>query len=603
MAAPLLTLTDIHVGFGGGPPVLAGVSMTLERGDRACLVGRNGSGKSTLMRILARAQPSDGGDYVLVPGARVAYLPQEPDLGDAPDVHSYVATALPPHHVGEDYRVSAALDALGLTGAEKPAHLSGGQARRADLARALVSDPDLLLLDEPTNHLDLPAIEWLEAELQAFRGAFVVVSHDRRFLEHLTKRTLWLDRGKMRTQPFGFERFETWAEETLVAEAAERRRMDKLIEQEIQWSREGISARRTRNQGRLRRLHSLRDERAEWRKNPGQAKAELRAGEASGKRVVEVRDLTYQWPGAPAPSVKGFSSTILRGDRIGVVGPNGSGKTTLLRLLIGELEPDTGTVKLGTRLTPVYFDQRRESLDEEITLWDTLADGPGDQVMVHGEPKHVVGYLKEWLFDGRDARRPVRSLSGGERARLLLARAFAKPCNLIILDEPTNDLDLETLDLLQEVLADFDGTAILVSHDRDFLDRVVTSTIVLEGEGHVTEYAGGYTDMRQQQAAEVKAAAPAPKAREKGERAKGERAKARLSFKEKRDLETLPETIAALERELTQLDALLADGTFYINDHKSFHETFARSKEARGELAAAEERWLELEMLRESIEG
>lgn len=599
MAAPVLALRDIRVVFAD-QVLIAAASFALAPGDRLCLVGRNGSGKSTLLRIAAGLTDPDGGEIFRQPGTRIAYLEQVPNFGGAKRVIDYAMAG-----GAEEHKAAATLDELGLSPLADPATLSGGEGRKAALARVLAEEPDVLLLDEPTNHLDLPSIEWLEERLSQFRGAFVLISHDRAFLRRLAAGCLWLDRGAIRRLDKGFSAFEEWSEKILAEEEVTQRKLDKLIEQETQWSREGISARRTRNQGRLRRLHSMRAERAALVQQTGRADLAVETGQASGSLVVEAKHVTKVWPqpdGSERVAIRDFSTRIMRGDKIGVIGPNGAGKTTLLRILTGALAPDSGTVRLGTNLTPVYVDQSRSSLDPEATLWDTLCEGGGDQVIVRGRPRHVVSYLRDFLFRESQARQPVKALSGGEQCRLLLARALAKPSNLLILDEPTNDLDMDTLDLLQEVVSDYDGTVLLVSHDRDFLDRIVTSVIALEGDGRAQEYPGGYSDyLRQKKAASgspasAKSSSPAPKL----ERAK---APTKLGYKDQRALEELQSRMPELEKEIAALEAALADPDLYARDPDGFHKTSERHDALKAELEKSEERWLELEMKREELAG
>ena len=574
--------------------------MTLSKGERVALVGRNGSGKSTLLKLAAGLLEADAGERYLEPGCRVAYLAQSPDAAGFETVRDYVAQALGEDGEAGDHRVAKWLDAARLDGARAPETLSGGELRRAAIARALVSEPDLLLLDEPTNHLDLPAIEWLETTLEGFRGGVILVSHDRALLSRLCRTILWLDRGGLRRLEQGFEHFETWAEETLAREAEERHKLDRLIQEETRWSHQGITARRKRNQGRLRRLQALRQERAAQIARTGQAKLAATAGPLSGRLVIEAEAIEKRF--GERQIVTTFSTRIMRGDRVAIIGPNGAGKTTLLRLLIGELAPDRGRVRLGANLERAYFDQERAALDPEESLWDTLTERSGDQLMVQGRPRHVVSYLKDFLFEERQARSPVSSLSGGERNRLLLAQILARPANLLVLDEPTNDLDIETLDLLQEMLAEFDGTVLLVSHDRDFIDRVATSTIALEGDGGAIEYPGGYTDYLAQRQARP---SPSPATERPKRQAKQRRGNTgqRLGYKESRALEQLPGRIAALEAEIENLEAALAEPELYARDAAAFDAKAARLVEARTALAAAEEEWLELEVLREAIEA
>lgn len=598
MAAPLLALQDIRVVFAD-QVLIAGASFALASGDRLCLVGRNGSGKSTLLRIAAGLTEADGGEVFRQPGTRIAYLEQVPDFGGAACVLDYATAGGAPEHKAE-----AALDELDLSGGADPATLSGGEARKAALARVLAEEPDILLLDEPTNHLDLPSIEWLEDRLSRFRGAFVLISHDRAFLRRLAAGCLWLDRGAIRRLDRGFAAFDAWSEQIAAEEEVTARKLDRLIERETQWSREGISARRTRNQGRLRRLHAMRAERAKRVGQTGRVDLTADSGQASGSLVVEAKQITKVWPqpdGSARVAIRDFSTRIMRGDKIGLIGPNGAGKTTLLKILTGALAPDSGTIRLGTNLTSVYIDQSRASLDPEATLWQTLCEGGGDQVMVRGQPRHVVSYLRDFLFRESQARQPVKALSGGEQCRLLLARALAKPSNLLILDEPTNDLDMDTLDLLQEMLADYDGTLLLVSHDRDFLDRVVTSVIALDGEGAGLEYPGGYSDyLRQRAEKQNERSARAPSPEGKSGRAKTQ---SKLSYKDARALDELQTRMPELEAEIADLEHRLADPGLYARDPELFHQTTARHDALKADLAAAGERWLELEMKREALSG
>lgn len=600
MAAPLLALRDIRVVFAD-QVLIAAASFALAPGDRLCLVGRNGSGKSTLLRIAAGLAEPDGGEIFRQPGTRIAYLEQVPNFGGAKRVIDYATAG-----GAEEHKAAAALDELGLSPAADPATLSGGEGRKAALARVLAEEPDILLLDEPTNHLDLPSIEWLEERLSQFRGAFVLISHDRAFLRRLAAGCLWLDRGAIRRLDKGYGAFEEWSEKILAEEEVTQRKLDKLIEQETQWSREGISARRTRNQGRLRRLHAMRSERAQRVQQTGRADLAVESGQASGSLVVEAKNITKVWlqpDGTERIAVRDFSTRIMRGDKIGLIGPNGAGKTTLLKILTGVLAPDSGSIRLGTNLTPVYVDQSRSSLDPEATLWDTLCESGGDQVIVRGKPRHVVSYLRDFLFRESQARQPVKALSGGEQCRLLLARALAKPSNLLILDEPTNDLDMETLDLLQEIVSDYDGTVLLVSHDRDFLDRIVTSVIALEGDGKAQEYPGGYSDYLRQRKENARASSAAKTSSSTAPKQERAKAQTKLSYKDQRALEELQSRMPALEKEIAALEAALADPDLYARDPDKFHKTTERHDALKAELEKAEELWLELEMKREELAG
>lgn len=599
---PLIQLKDISLTFGG-TPLLSGVELSVSAGERVCLIGRNGSGKSTLLRIAAGLVEPDSGSRFVQPGATIRYLPQEPDFGDHKTTLAYVEAGLGP---GDDhYQARYLLEQIGLTGEEDPAHVSGGEARRAALARVLAPSPDILLLDEPTNHLDLPTIEWLEGELESRRCALVLISHDRRFLTNLSRTTAWLDRGQIRQIERGFGAFEEWRDEVLAEEEREQHKLDRKIVNEEHWLRYGVSGRRKRNVKRLGNLHALRDQRRNYRGATGNATLAAAEAEKSGRMVIEAKNIAKAF--GERKIVDGFSSRIQRGDRVGIVGPNGAGKTTLVHLLIGNDPPDSGSVRLGANIEMATLDQHRESLDPKLTLAEALTGGRGDHVMVGDKSKHVIGYMKDFLFAQEQRGTPLEALSGGERGRLMLARALAKPSNLLILDEPTNDLDLETLDVLEDMLGDYEGTVILISHDRDFLDRVVTSVIVPEGQGRWIEYAGGYSDMLAQRGTDVKRetvkADAVPDEKKEAKAVAPEAApRRRLSFNEKHALETLPKTIDRLHAEIAKQQKLLDDPDLYAKDRKTFDAASTAIAKAQHELAAAEDRWLELEVLREEIE-
>jgi ABC transport system ATP-binding/permease protein len=599
MGRLLLSLKDISLTFGGRP-LLDGAELSLADDERLCLVGRNGSGKSTLLKIAAALVEADGGERFLQPGTTVHYLPQEPDFGAYETVHAYVESGLGP--MGDLWRVQHYLRELGLTGEEAPARLSGGEARRAALARALACDPDILLLDEPTNHLDLPAIEWLEAELKALRGALILISHDRRFLEALSNRTVWIDRGQTRRMNNGFQYFEEWRDKVLEEEEREQALLAQSIAREEHWMRYGVTARRKRNVRRVELLGTLRTQQKEHVGKQGNVKLSFSDGNVSGKLVAEVERLSKSF--STRKIVSDLDLLVLRGNRLALVGPNGAGKTTLIKLITGQLKPDAGTVKLGTNLEIVALDQNRNSLNPDDIVSDVITGGRGSSVTVNGEVKHVMTYMRDFLFRPEQARTPVSVLSGGERARLILARELARPSNVLILDEPTNDLDLETLDLLQEMLADYPGTVIVVSHDRDFLDRVATSVLMHEEDGKWVEYAGGYSDMVAQRGVGValrKSEKSVTKTQTAVERPTDAQAKRRLNFKEKHALETLPAKIDGLHVELKALELILADGALFTRDHKKFEKTSLRHATAAQELSAAEEQWLELEILKDSF--
>ena len=602
--APLLQLTDVSLGFGG-EPLFRDLSLVVHEGDRVALVGRNGEGKSTLLRLMAGLVEPDRGERVLTAGVSVGYMEQEPDLAAFATLGDYAVADLGPADL---WRAEAASEGLGFDPAKPVAEASGGERRRAALAKLLAEAPELMLIDEPTNHLDVQSIGWLEEELSRTRAAFVLISHDRAFLRALSRATLWIDRGEVRRRERGFDRFEEWRDRLHEEEDAARHKLERRIKAEARWAVEGISARRRRNQGRVRALADLRAQRDAAIRREGPAALALDGSAPVGKRVIDARGIAKRH--GERVVLRPFDLRVHRGERVAIVGPNGAGKTTLLRLLTGEMEPDEGTLRLGAGVEMAVFDQNREALDPDLSLWETLTGDPAmgvggraDQVMVRGTPRHVVGYLRDFLFDETRARAPVRSLSGGERARLLMARLFARTSNLLVLDEPTNDLDVETLDLLQEVLADYDGTVLMVSHDRDFIDRVATTTIAMEAGGRATAYAGGWSDLAAQRgpdAGRTPAAGPG-RATSRGPAAKGANGKAPrdapdgLSFTERHRLEALPGEIERLEAEIARLSDYLADPELY----EAAPAKFAKATEAlagrQAALSAAEEEWLALE--------
>ncbi|MES2846321.1 MAG: ATP-binding cassette domain-containing protein [Pseudomonadota bacterium] len=594
--APLLQLSGISLTFGGDP-VFDDLDLVVQPGDRVALVGRNGSGKSTLMKVMAGLMEPDRGLRVVPPGVTVGYMEQDPTLEGFATLGDYAASGL---DETEGYRVEMVAEGLKFRPETPVATASGGERRRAALAKLLAEAPELMLLDEPTNHLDIQAIEWLEAELKSTRTAFVLISHDRTFLRALTKATLWVDRGQVRRRESGFDGFEEWRETVWAEEDDARHKLDRKIKAEAKWAVEGISARRKRNQGRVRALAELREQRSSQIRRQGTAALELESGTTSGKRVIEAKGIFKAF--GDRRIVSDFDLRVLRGDRVAFVGPNGVGKTTLLKMLTGEVAPDSGTVTLGTNLDIAVFDQSRAALDAEATLWENMTGDPlmrvsgaSDQVMVRGNPKHVVAYLKDFLFDERQARAPVKSLSGGEKARLLLAKLMAKPSNLLILDEPTNDLDVETLDLLQDILADYDGTVLLVSHDRDFIDRVATATVALEGNGRATVYPGGWSDYAAQrgiQAAEAenRGEATGPKSQKPEARKSSDG----LSFTERKRLDDLPDLIGRIEAEIAKLTELLSTADLFAKEPVKFRKASEALAERQGALARAEEEWLNL---------
>jgi len=628
----LVNLRNIILGFGAAP-LLDGVNLAIEKGERISLVGRNGSGKSTLMKLIAGELKADDGELSFQQGIRVARMAQEVPVAAEVTVFDVVAQALgesgallAEHHAivhalasaHEDaqllkrleetqhridaidgwmmnQRVEAVISRLGLPGEAAFAALSGGMKRRVMLAQALAGEPDILLLDEPTNHLDVESIEWLEEFLLGWNGTLLFITHDRAFLQRLATRIVELDRGRLSSWPGDYQTYLRRKEEQLRAEAQANALFDKRLAQEEVWIRKGIEARRTRNEGRVRALFALREERRARREVQGTARITAQQGEASGKVVIEADKISYAWQGKPL--VTDFSTVIMRGDRIGVIGPNGAGKTTLLRLLLGELQPDSGTVKQGTRLQISYFDQLRSQLDEEKSIIDNVAEG-SDSVEVNGKPKHIVGYLQDFLFTPERMRTPVKALSGGERNRLLLAKLFSRPSNVLVMDEPTNDLDVETLELLEELLMEYTGTVLLVSHDRAFLNQVVTGIFAFEGNGHIGEYVGGYDDWLRQRPKSVASAPAAVTSAKNTAAAEKSPKKSKMSYKEQRELEQLPGQIEAMESEQGALHEAMNDPDFFKQGNELVARHTARLAELEQQLAVAYARWDELESLR-----
>jgi len=604
---PLLTLDHIHHSFGH-LPLLDDVSLQLEPRERVSVIGRNGAGKSTLLQIISGELTPDAGTVWHEPALRVARLEQDVPLTSTRSIFDAVAEGLATlsGHDAEDWRrehkVDLVLSRLGLDGSIAVDTLSGGWRRRVLLARALVAEPDVLLLDEPTNHLDIDAISWLENFLADYRGAVVFVTHDRAFLQRLATRIVELDRGRLTSWPGDYATFVQKKEEWLANEAVHEEKFDKKLAQEEVWLRQGIKARRTRDEGRVRALMAMREERAQRRDVQGNVSLRIDRAEASGKMVFEAEHLRKGY--GDRLVVGDFSTRIIRGDRVGLIGPNGAGKTTLLRLVLGELQPDAGTMRQGANVQIAYYDQQREQLDPERTVFDTVGEG-NDTVTINGQPRHVNSYLRDFLFGPERARSPVKALSGGERNRLLLARLFTRPANVLVMDEPTNDLDLETLELLEAQLVEWPGTLLLVSHDRVFLDNVVTSTIVFEGDGRIEEYVGGYAEwLRQRRRAaddrskdgEARKSAKSPA---KPDATRGRDAgSGKLSYKEQRELEALPHRIEALESEHDQLRASMASPDFYKESADIIARTMARAGEVEHELLEAYERWDDLDSRR-----
>jgi len=555
-----------------------------------------------MLKIIAGLVEADGGERFVQPGTSVCYLAQEPDLSGFATVLDYVEDGLA--HGDDHSRAYYLLGHLGLNGTEDPTTLSGGEVRRAALARVLAPNPDVLLLDEPTNHLDLPAIEWLERELKSMRSALVLISHDRTFLENIGRATVWIYQGTTRRMDQTFHGFEDWRDETLELMVLDRHKLDRKIVKELHWLNRGVTGRRKRNMGRLRALNDLRSERRNQQAMTGTVKLAVTEGQTSGKLVAELEHVCKSY--GDHEIVKDLSVRIQRGDRLGIIGPNGAGKTTLIKILTGMLDPDSGSIRQGTKLEMVTLDQKRESLDSTWTLSEALTQGSGDSVFVQGEPKHVVGYMKDFLFSPEQKNTPISALSGGERGRLMLARALAKPSNLLVLDEPTNDLDLETLDLLQEMLADYAGTVLLVSHDRDFLDRVATSVLAFEGDATWSEYPGGYSDMVDQRGRGVDEKVKAQvvrKGKKSGANSAPKTAATKLSYKDKFALETLPGEMDALQKDIEDLQAQMSEDDLYAKDPDAFNALIAKMGHKQSQRDQAEEKWLELELLREEIES
>ncbi|MGC6534098.1 MAG: ABC-F family ATP-binding cassette domain-containing protein [Parvibaculales bacterium] len=600
---PILYIDDIHLTHGV-TSLLDGAALSVGRDDRICLVGRNGSGKSTLLKIIAGLIDADSGERFLQPGITIEYLAQDPDFSGYATAEDYVLQGLLNNE--DRQRAFQLMADLHVEPEAGIAPMSGGEKRRVALCKAMAPQPEILLLDEPTNHLDLPAIEWLEGALRQINSALVLVSHDRRFLANMANQTVWLDRGQTKLMRKSFTHFEDWRDAELQREAEEQHKLARKIAREEDWLRYGVTARRKRNVKRLGDLHALRQQRRDYRGPQGDMEAVLQAGDRSGKLVVKVDKLVKKF--GDKTVVDNFTTQIKRGARIGLIGANGAGKTTLLNMLLGDLPPDSGNVRLGKNLTPLLLDQQRQGIKKDWNVKDALTDGAGDRVPLGDDSMHVIGYMKNFLFHPAQMRTPVSVLSGGEQARLFLARGLRQPSNLLVMDEPTNDLDLETLDLLQEMIAAYEGTVILVSHDRDFLDRTVTAVFHAEGDGKWVEYAGGYSDMKAQQKAAAKQDKPIETVGKEKPLAKAGQPTAanrtnkpsiKLSYKHRFRLEQLPDEMAALEKRIAKAEILLADKALYTDNPAKFNLIAEELDKAQANLAAAEEEWLELELLRE----
>ena len=596
--APIYTLKNIRLSFGDHC-LFENVELYINKGDKICLVGRNGSGKSTLLKVIAGVLEPDDGDIFMQPGTKVAYMPQEPDLSAFSTLKAAILSAIDGDEQQKGYLADIWLDKLKINGALDPSKASGGECRKTALAQALIREPDILLLDEPTNHLDIATIEILESLISEFRGAVVVISHDRMFLNHVSQATFWLDRGKMHMNNKGFAAFEEWQEQIINQEIIAQNNLNKKIEEETEWLHKGVTARRRRNQGRLRRLIELRRERREQIKQVGSVQLSVDEGDFRSKLVIEAKNICKNF--GDRPIIKDFSTRIIRGNKIGIVGPNGAGKTTLIKLLTKRLEPDSGHVRIGKNLEEAYFDQNRLTLDPKKTLWQTLCD-KGDHIMVQGHWRHVVAYLKDFLFKPAQANCPVAALSGGEKNRLMLAKALAQPSNFLVLDEPTNDLDMDTLDLLQEVLDDYAGTILIVSHDRDFLDRIVSSVIYLKGDGNVYEHVGSYSELLEKihPSSEGKKTVKNSSSNSLSVTPKSTK---KLSYHQQRLLEVLPQEIEALEKEIQTLIKELSNPDLYQQDPTRFDEASKELDIKQQEKASKEEAWLEIEILAESLQN
>lgn len=599
---PIYAIKGAELSFGTNQ-LFSNVDLYINRGDKISLVGRNGSGKSTLLKVISGVMEPDAGEIFIQPGVKIAYMPQEPDFSKYKTLRDMVLDGLPNHGDGQEYKADILIQQLSIAAEADPQIASGGERRKAALARTLIDEPDILLLDEPTNHLDISTIEILEKAIAQFQGAVVVISHDRMFLNNISQTTFWLDRGIMRRNNKGFKFFEEWQEQVIDQEIIEQKNLSKKIEEETEWLHKGVTARRRRNQGRLRRLYQLRAERKEQIKQIGNIDLNVEEGDFRSKLVIEAKHICKAF--GERIIVKDFSTRIIKGNKIGIVGPNGAGKTTLIKILTKRLAPDTGFVRLGKNLEEAYFDQNRLSLDPKKTLWQTLCD-KGDHILVRGQYRHVVAYLKDFLFRPDQAHCPVSALSGGEKNRLMLAVALAQPSNFLVLDEPTNDLDMDTLDLLQEVLSDYEGTMLIVSHDRDFLDRVVTSVIYMKGDGSVYEHAGSYSELLQKLA--EKTPVPAkdskkPAAAKTVSVSTAPRKASKLSYNQQRLLEVLPQQVSDYEQKISAIENQLSDSDLYNLDREKFEKLSAELVKLQKDCEEAENQWLEIQCLKEELDG
>ena len=596
---PILTVKGIRLAFGTNQ-LFSNVEFAINRGDKISLVGRNGSGKSTLLKGISGVQEADDGEIFVQPHTKISYMPQEPDFSKYKTLRDVVLSGLPKSEDNLDYKADILIRELAIREGQSPQESSGGERKKAALAKALIGEPDILLLDEPTNHLDMPTIEKLENVIRDFKGAVVVISHDRMFLNHVSEKMFWLDRGILRQNNRGFEFFEDWQEQVINQEIIEQKYLNKKLEEETEWLHKGVTARRKRNMGRLRRLQQLRQERKEQLKRVGSINLEVENADLRSKMVIEAKHIFKEY--GERTIVKDFSIRVIKGNKIGIVGPNGAGKTTLIKLLTKRLVPDSGFVRIGKNLEEAYFDQNRDTLDPKKTLWQTLCD-KGDHIFVHGHYRHVVAYLKDFLFKPDQAKMPVSALSGGEKNRLMLAVALAKQSNFLVLDEPTNDLDMDTLDLLQEVLSDYEGTVLIVSHDRDFLDRVVTSIIYMSGDGTATEYAGSYSDLLAKQKNVLPKIADKKKVQTSKipESSRTVIKNAKLSYYQQRLLEVLPQEIEQLVKELETVKEALNDADLYVEQPEEFNRLTLRYTEITQDIENKENQWFEIQELKEQL--
>ena len=594
-----MTVKGVRLAFGTNQ-LFENVEFSINRGDKISLVGRNGCGKSTLLKVISGVQEPDDGEIFIQPHTKISYMPQEPDFTGYKTLRDVVLSGLENTEQNQDYKADILIKELGIREHQAPFESSGGERKKAALAKALIGEPDILLLDEPTNHLDMPTIEKLENIIKSFRGAVVLISHDRMFLSNISQTTFWLDRGIMRRNNKGFKFFEEWQEQVINQEIIEQKNLNKKLEEETEWLHKGVTARRRRNMGRLRRLQQLRQERREQLKQIGSVNLEVEEADLRSKMVIEAKHVNKTY--GDRVIVKDFSTRVIKGNKIGIVGSNGAGKTTLVKLLTKRLEPDSGFVRIGKNLEEAYFDQNRDTLDPKKTLWQTLCD-KGDHIFVRGKYRHVVAYLKDFLFKPDQAKCPVAALSGGEKNRLMLAVALAKKSNFLVLDEPTNDLDMDTLDLLQEVLAEYEGTVLIVSHDRDFLDKLVTSIIYMKGDGSVVEHIGSYSEVLAKISpdAEKEKTTTKNKSCPKNDKPKMINTR-KLTYNQQRLLQVLPAQIEEIEKKIAEVTENLADTNLYQNDKERFFALSDELKELENQKSEAENQWLEISLLAEEIQ-